>query len=228
MRLGSQFKAKLLTRSTYSCIFKVLNRLVRSFARKTFAGLFDLLVIGDTIFAMKQERILILIDGSNFFFKLKDIKLHDLLKFNFDKFAKYLAGSNTIVSAIYYVGRVRQDGTKKADKMAADQQKLFNRLRKHGFRYSLGYLLKNDGVYHEKGVDVQIATDIVVAAYENSCDRVLLISSDTDLMPAIKTAQKKGKIVEYVGFSHMPSVAMVACCKESRLITRDEAGQFIS
>lgn len=176
---------------------------------------------------MKQERVLILIDGSNFFFKLKDLRLHRLLKFDFDKFAKYLAKSNKIVESRYYVGRVRQDGTNKSKQLFDGQQKLIGRLKKSNFRYCLGYLLKNDGIYHEKGVDVQVAIDLVIAAYENICDRIILISSDTDLMPAIKKAQQKGKIVEYIGFSHMPSVAMVSCCKESRLIAKDEIDQFI-
>lgn len=91
----------------------------------------------------------------------------------------------------------------------------------------MSYLLKSDGIYHEKGVDVQIAIDIVIAAHEDICDRIILVSSDTDLTPAIKKAQQKGKIVEYIGFSHMPSVAIVSCCKESRLIAKDEIYQFI-
>lgn len=40
---------------------------------------------------------------------------------------------------------------------------------------------------------------MLVAAYENLCDRIILVSSDTDLIPAIKKTQEKGKIVEYVG-----------------------------
>jgi len=86
----------------------------------------------------------------------------------------------------------------------------------------LGYLLKNDGIYHEKGVDVHIAVDMLVAAYENICDRVILVSSDTDLSPAIEKTRAKGKIVEYVGFSHKASVAMVRFCTESRLLSKDD------
>ena len=175
-----------------------------------------------------KEKVLILIDGSNFYYKLKDLGLHNLLNFDFDKFAQFLSKNTQLIGALYYVGRVRQDDTKKADKMVANQQKLFRRLNKHNFRYVLGYLLKNDGVYHEKGVDVQIAIDIVVAAYEKQCNRIILVSSDTDMAPAIKKAQAKGVIVEYVGFSHMPSVAMVSFCKESRLLTKDDMKQFIS
>jgi uncharacterized LabA/DUF88 family protein len=176
---------------------------------------------------MKQERVLILIDGSNFFFKLRDLKLHNLLKLNFVKFGDFLAKSRKIVESKYYVGRVRQDGSRKSEQLFDGQQKLIGLLKNSNYKYCLGYLLKNDGIYREKGVDVQIAIDIVIATYEDICDRIILVSSDTDLLPAIKKAQQKGKIVEYVGFSHMPSVAMVSHCKESRLITKDEIENFI-
>jgi len=172
------------------------------------------------------QRCFILIDGSNFYFKLKDLKLHNLLEFNFGKFAKFLARSTKIVGANYYVGRVRQDGSDQADKLLASQQKLFVSLKNHNFKYVLGYLLKSDHVYHEKGVDVHIAVDMLVAAYENICERIILVSSDTDLEPAIMKAKEKKKIVEYVGFSHKASVAMVRFCSESRLLTKEDLLPF--
>jgi uncharacterized LabA/DUF88 family protein len=61
--------------------------------------------------------------------------------------------------------------------------------------FSLGYLLKD-----RKGVDVNIAIDLLVAAYENLCERLYLVSSDTDLIPAIAKAQEKGITVVYVHF----------------------------
>ncbi|PIU35658.1 hypothetical protein COT03_01185 [Candidatus Shapirobacteria bacterium CG07_land_8_20_14_0_80_39_18] len=175
-----------------------------------------------------MQRCLILIDGSNFYFKLKDLRLHNLLGFDFKSFATFLARSEKVVGSKYYVGRVRQDGTAHADKLLANQQKLLETLKLHNFHYELGYLLKSDRVYHEKGVDVHIAVDILVATYEDLCDRIVLVSSDTDLAPAIKKAQEKGKIIEYVGFSHKPSVAMVRFCKESRLLTKEELFPFVS
>jgi uncharacterized protein (TIGR00288 family) len=174
-----------------------------------------------------MQRCLILIDGSNFYFKLKDLQLHNLLNFNFGRFTAFLAQSDKAVSACYYVGRIRQDGTDYADKLLANQQKLIETLKRHGYQYKLGYLLKNDNEYHEKGVDVHIAVDMLVAAYENSCDKIILVSSDTDLEPAIKKSREKGKIVEYLGFSHKPSVAMVRFCSQSRLLTKNELLSFI-
>lgn len=175
---------------------------------------------------MKQKCI-ILIDGSNFYFKLKDLGFHHLLTFDFTKFAQFLSGKQEIVNTCYYVGRIRQDGTTKSNKLFDAQQKLLGNLKKHKVLYTFGYLLKSDGVFHEKGVDVQIAVDMLVATYENVCDRIILISSDTDLAPAIKKAREKGKTVEYVGFSHKASVAMVSFCSESTLLKKEDLLKFI-
>lgn len=174
-----------------------------------------------------KQRCIILIDGSNFYFKLKDLKLHNLLTFNFRKFVLKLARSNKVVSVCYYVGRIRQDGSPQTEKLFNAQQKLLGRLKKHKISYQLGYLLKSGGIYHEKGVDVQIAVDILVATYENLTDKIILVSSDTDLAPAIKKARAKDKIVEYVGFSHKPSVAMVSFCTESTLLKKEDLTSFI-
>ncbi len=174
-----------------------------------------------------MAKVIILIDGSNFYFKLKDLKLHKQLNFDFRAFNQFLAGKDQIIDACYYVGKIRQDGTPRTEKMFADQQKLIALLKRSGMRYSLGYLMKNDGKYHEKGVDVQMATDILVASYENRCQKIILVSSDTDLSPAIKKARQKGKQIEYIGFSHQPSVAMVSFCSSTRLLTEEEIRGFM-
>lgn len=168
-----------------------------------------------------------LIDGSNFYFKLKDLGLHNLLDFDFSAFSKMLVGENKLVGATYYVGKIRTDGTEKTKRLFDNQQRLLGHLLKHKYRYSLGYLLKSDGKFHEKGVDVNIAVDMLVATYENICDRIILVSSDTDLIPAINKSRDKGKLVEYIGFSHQPSVAMVANCTQSRLLRKEDLISFV-
>jgi uncharacterized LabA/DUF88 family protein len=176
---------------------------------------------------MAKKRCIVLIDGSNFYFKMKELGLHYLLKFDFSAFINSLAKKQKVVSATYYIGKVRTDGTEKVQKLFNNQRKLFSHLRKHKIKYSLGYLLKSGGKFHEKGVDVNIAVDILVATYENLCDHIILISSDTDLLPAIQKARKKGKTIEYIGFSHQPSYAMVTNCTESFLLKKELLEPFI-
>ena len=53
----------------------------------------------------------------------------------------------------------------------------------------------------EKGVDVGMAVDIVVDACNGAIDEVVLVSSDTDLLPAIQAAKAQAVKVTYVGFS---------------------------
>ena len=173
------------------------------------------------------ERVAIFIDGSNFYFKLKELNIGHLLNLDLGKFAKFIARNRKIVKKCYFIGKVRQDGTPKSERLFDGQQKLLGRLKNAGYTYKLGYLLKIDGKYHEKGVDVQIAVDMLEAAYEDLCDRIILISSDTDLGPAIQKAKAKGKIVEYVGFSHKPSVAMVSFCSESTLLKKEDLEEMI-
>lgn len=177
---------------------------------------------------MKKRQCVILIDGSNFYFKLKDLQFHSLLNFDFSGFAKMLAGNKEIIQAAYYVGAIRTDGTKKAQKLFNEQRKLLDHLKKHNFTYQLGYILKTDGAYHEKGVDVHIAVSILVTAYENLADHVILVSSDTDLLPAVNKAREKGSIVEYVGFAHRPSIAMKTGCSKYRLLKKEEIVSFIT
>lgn len=55
---------------------------------------------------MKQGKCIIIIDGSNFYFKLKDLRLHHLIDFDFASFAKWLAGKDKIRHVTYYVAMV--------------------------------------------------------------------------------------------------------------------------
>lgn len=138
-----------------------------------------------------------------------------------------LTGNKRIVRATYYVGAVRTDATKKAQRLFDEQRRLLAHLKKHNFRYTLGYLLKSNGTFHEKGVDVRIAVDLLEVSYENLADRLILVSSDTDLLPAIEKAKSKGKVIEYIGFAHRPSLAMKTKCTTYRLLRKGDILPFV-
>jgi uncharacterized LabA/DUF88 family protein len=175
----------------------------------------------------------VLIDGSNFYYKLRDLRLADLVNFNFGKFAGFLSANYKPVVRKYYIGGIRKnadyrdkDQEEKLEKLYEDQQKLFVQLKDYDYEEELGFLLEAGGTVHEKGVDVHMATDILSYAYEKTVDKVMLVSSDTDLIPAIEQAQKKGLHVEYIGFKHLPSRALKDVCKSTRLLSRDDVKGF--
>ncbi|KKR71251.1 MAG: hypothetical protein UU14_C0032G0014 [Candidatus Roizmanbacteria bacterium GW2011_GWB1_40_7] len=121
-----------------------------------------------------------------------------------------------ITAQYYCIGKIRaKQQDKKARALMAKQQALATRLQKDGFTIQFGYLLKSDNHYHEKGVDVQLAVNIVKDAHENRYNIAYLISSDSDLTPAIIEAQRIGKTICYVGFKHKISYALLKICRKS-------------
>lgn len=176
------------------------------------------------------ERIFIAVDGSNFYHRLKEIPelKGKLLSFDYRLFATWLVGERHLSQSKYYIGVIRaHPGDAKGQQMRRDQQRLFSRLRKAGWNTEFGYILDVDGKRHEKGVDVHIATDILIGAYEDIYDTLILVSSDTDLIPALAKTREKGKKVEYVGFSHKPSYGLIAHSDIRRLLRMEDLEQFL-
>ncbi len=175
----------------------------------------------------KKERIAAFFDGSNFHNRLKELKLSHLENYDYKGLVNALAEQRPVVSCHYCVGAVRANmGDERGQVLRRNQQRLFAHLGKQGFAVEHGYLLKSAGVYHEKGVDVKIAVDLLVGAYEDLYDTALLISSDTDLIPAIHKVRQLKKKVQYVGFAHRPSLALKRDASSFRLLTKEDVDRF--
>lgn len=176
------------------------------------------------------KKVAVYIDGGNLYFKLKDKELNikNTINFNYFNFCKFLARDRKIMSLRYYVGiiRAKNNRDKKGMSLRNNQRKLFNNLKRN-FIIKKGHLMQNNGKYHEKGVDVQMAVDLLVGAYENYYDEAVLISSDTDLVPAIKKVKSLGKKVEYIGFAHQPSYGVMKNANITRLLIKEDIEKFI-
>lgn len=177
----------------------------------------------------KKQRVAVFIDGSNLYFKLRTLVPHkmDFIRFRYRDLVQGLLGSDEKVVYIgYYVGVVRDTKRSlnhdKTQQLVQNQQKLFEQLRHQQIQVVKGYLLERDGRYFEKGVDVRLAVDIIDMAVARKYDRALLISSDTDLIPALVSAQARKRHITYVGFEHQPSLALIRQADRSRLVSRQE------
>ena len=131
------------------------------------------------------------------------------------------------MSIKYYIGVVRDtDHSSKSLLMVSNQQKFFQKLEDIGIIVERGRIVYDHSI-REKGVDVKMAIDMVIGAYENEYDSVILISSDTDLMPALKFIQSKGKKIEYVGFSARTSVALLTQSDAQRVFSLQDLQPFL-
>lgn len=174
-----------------------------------------------------MSKILVQFDGSNFYNKVKSLTpdIH-LTGYKYRKLAQYITNRKRI-DIIYYVGEIKKyPGRKKSQILYSNQQSLFSNLRKQGIEIKLGYLLMSGGKFHEKGVDVQIAVDIVRGSIKNDYNEFYLISSDTDLLPAVQTAKDEKKKVIYVGFENFISHALINNCSYYKILNKKEVGRF--
>lgn len=176
---------------------------------------------------MPTERISILVDGSNMYHYLRELDLKGLSEFDYRAFAQFLAHGRKVVSATYYIGKVRARGDAKSEELRRGQQRLLAHLENMGWHVEFGHMLENNGVFQEKGVDVHIAVDLLIGAYDNAYDTAVLVSSDTDLIPAVHSVRRKKKKVEYIGFAHRPSFGLMKNVNITTTLRREDLVSFL-
>jgi len=155
-----------------------------------------------------MERVIIFIDGSNFYYGLKENI--GFAKIDFNYFAQKLAAGRQFIRTYYYNARLDAKGDKA--KYQA-QQRFFDALNYVPyFTVKLGYLQKTSGGYVEKGTDINIAVDMFKLAKDDVYDIAILVTSDADFVPAIEVIQELGKHVENAYFKKGRSFHLRKAC----------------
>ncbi|MCL2679149.1 MAG: NYN domain-containing protein [Dehalococcoidia bacterium] len=143
---------------------------------------------------------MIFIDGSNMYHSLKSYFKRtdvDLALFN-----QKLLEKRRLVRVYYYnavVGKVEEPERFK------DQEKYFQIVASIPYtELRLGRLVYTNAWPNsppfEKGVDVQLATDMITHAYKNNYDVAILVAGDNDYVGAMQAVKDNGKHVEVALF----------------------------
>lgn len=165
-----------------------------------------------------SHRVMIFIDGSNLYHRLKrDFGRANL---DFERFARLLCNGRELVRVHYYNAPVPQDRDKERYQ---SQQQFFDKLRNLPYhRVILGRLEPRDkGAYVEKGVDVKIAVDMLTLAFRGIYDVAILVSGDGDYASVVEAVQDLGKHVENFATPSTYSKHLSQVCDKLTLLTSD-------
>jgi len=122
-----------------------------------------------------------------------------------------------LVSVFYYDAIV--DATENLNEHKI-QNKYFEEIRKCDFyEVKLARLKTSESGYKQKGVDVQLAIDMVTKAYQGQYDIAILVSGDDDLIDAVKAVKEAGKIVYGCYFEQNASKGLVNSFNARRVLT---------
>lgn len=168
---------------------------------------------------MDTQRVIVYVDGFNFYYGLKDSpkwkKFYWLDMVGL--FEKFLKPNQELIAVKYFSARPDDPG-KNARQYAFFQANKEN----PKFQLILGKYLKKDitcfncgNVIHtheEKETDVRIATQIVADAYEKNCDIAIIVSADSDMIPAVELAKAAGQklFIYFPPNHHSNNLAMMA------------------
>ncbi|HEX9722276.1 MAG TPA: NYN domain-containing protein [Candidatus Paceibacterota bacterium] len=140
---------------------------------------------------------------------------------------------------IFYGARIgMHPQTEQKSRQLIESQRLMKaHLERQGFKFVFGGRVRGNvidnakgkeiTIFREKGVDVQIAVDLISMACDGDLKTAIIASSDSDLQPAIKVLRRKGIECIYLGFELEPNKGLTYTTKRTILIRNSEVLQFL-
>jgi len=149
---------------------------------------------------IKTNNTMIFIDYGNLYHNAKELKF----EVDYGKLISLLGKNKNVIKATMYMGVIYPIKGPKIGWMRSLK-------RKYEIDVKYKYLQETPKGLKEKGVDVLLAIDMLINAFENNYDIAVLLSGDSDFIPAVEKIQALNKKVELWCFKD--SVAWQLRCK---------------
>lgn len=150
-----------------------------------------------------RKRVMVFIDGSNFYHALK--QKHGHARIDFAHMVEALVGPDRDLVRVYYYNA--PVNAQEVPEQHRRQQRFLGAVRRLPyFEVKLGRLVRRPHGLVEKGVDVRLATDMVAAGLRDRYDVAVLVSGDGDFADAVQVVKDAGKHVE-LAFPRCPALA---------------------
>ena len=145
-------------------------------------------------FLRPVERVAVFIDGSNFYHAVKDQR--GSARVDFEYLVECLVDGRELVRAYYYNALPREGDV--PEEQYIQQRNFFESInRLPYFEVKLGYIDRGN----QKGVDVQLVTDMILGAVRDNYDTAVIVSGDGDFAIPAQAVKEMGKHVEHAFFS---------------------------
>ena len=193
-----------------------------------------------------QSKVIVYIDGENLLHRVEEVLVAaKLIKSKTDITAFGISWPLRQVVPEYSDIEIRYYGTKlklrgitdaqlraKAERMVEAQRRLKRSFSRQGVEFvASGNLRLRDGVacrkcghqeaiFQEKGVDVRLATDLLWESKKG--ETRVLVSSDSDLLPAVRASREVGTTVVYLSFTKSVNRALAAATDKLKTYSADQ------
>ncbi len=175
----------------------------------------------------KKDRVAVFIDHSNVFHRLCEVQRVDSLWqtwYNPSKLAIKLAGNRELIGVYFYCSPpppyLLAEGEKEKNKYwkQISYYEVVKRLDKIQLKY--GRITGVKGDLHEKNLDTQLNTDMLVLATQNQYDTAILVSNDGDYESVLQGVKDLGRKIELAYFKHKVSWNLKRAADVSRKMRR--------
>jgi uncharacterized LabA/DUF88 family protein len=173
------------------------------------------------------QRVAIYIDHSNVHHLLCDMRKIDSLWvkwYNPLTLAMKLVGNRELVEVNFYCAPpppyLLQEG-KRSQKQYWKQMSYYGeveKLPKVNLKYARLSGVKGD--LHEKNLDTQLSTDLILSAAANNYDTAIIISNDGDFVSAVAGVMQLGRKIELAYFKGSVSWELKKACNITRRLRR--------
>jgi uncharacterized LabA/DUF88 family protein len=156
-----------------------------------------------------KERVIVFIDGSNFYFGCRQNNVRgpwDMVSLSRD----IVGPERTLIRTYYYNARNRPGDA--PPEVLQKENKLYELLRRTDYcTVRLGRLEGKGVNTHQKGVDVLLVQDLLTLTFFNAMDTAVLISNDGDFANVLQEIKARGRQVE-VAFPGPPTFYLREVC----------------
>jgi len=163
-----------------------------------------------------DERIMIFLDGSNFYHGMKELARRTPISsapLDFFKLSRTLAKNRKLIRTYYYMAlHTERDNPERWRK----QQNFLVHLQETAYlALRTKPLIRRGGTLMEKGIDVMLAVDLMRFGRLNSYDTAILVTGDADFVEAVRDVQDMGKQVELAHFPFGTASSLRTVCDKS-------------